>query len=193
MSKISKKTRKMSQNSHAALVRLTTTAMMVALAIVFARVLGFPQNGDFRIEISFLPIAVVAMLYGPLWSAAAYGLADFIGALLYTGVNPFILICKVVYGLALGLIFYKKEKIGFARNILFFIVGGFLIDVLMMMPIWVFMWGNTWGQAFYFRIIGYAVNTPVRIIVLAVADKYLFPALRKHLFKEKYSNAKHEN
>ena len=83
----------MSQNSRAALIRLTTTAMMVALAIVFARWLGFPQNGNFRIEISFLPIAVVAMLYGPIWSAAAYGLADFFGALLYTGVNPFIMIC----------------------------------------------------------------------------------------------------
>ena len=175
----------MSQNSRAALIRLTTTAMMVALAIVFARWLGFPQNGNFRIEISFLPIAVVAMLYGPIWSAAAYGLADFIGALLYTGVNPFIMICKIVYGLALGLFFYKKEKIGLVRNILFFVVGGFIIDVLMMMPIWVFMFGNTWEQAFYFRMIGYAVNTPVRIIVLAVADRYLFPALRKHLIRRK--------
>jgi hypothetical protein len=103
------------------------------------------------------------------------------------------MICKIIYGLALGLFFYKKEKIGLVRNILFFVVGGFIIDVLMMMPIWVFMFGNTWSQAFYFRMIGYAVNTPVRIIVLAVADKYLFPALRKHLLKEKYNNAKHEN
>ena len=114
MSKKMKKTRKMSQNSRAALIRLTTCAMMVALAIVLCRVLGFPQGGSaFRIEISFLPIAVVGVLYGPIWAAVAYGLTDFIGALLTTGINPFILICKIVFGLLMGLCFYNIEKSDF--------------------------------------------------------------------------------
>ena len=191
MSKI-KQNRKMKARQDA-LKTLTVCAMMIALSIVFCRLLGFPQSGATRIELGFLPIAIVAVLYGPIWSMISYGIADFIGALIFTGVNPFITLCKIVFGLAMGLAFYKKEKIGLVRNILFFVVGGFIIDVLMMMPIWVFMFGNTWSQAFYFRMIGYAVNTPVRIIVLAVADKYLFPALRKHLLKEKYNNAKHEN
>ena len=58
------------------LVRLTTTAVMIAMSVVLCRLLGFPQTGVYRIEISFLPIAVVAMLYGPIWSGVAYGIAD---------------------------------------------------------------------------------------------------------------------
>ncbi len=168
-----------------ALVRLTTTAMMVALAFVFCRYLGFPQEGAFRIEVSFLPVAIVAMLYGPIWSAVAYGLADFIGALIFTGVNPFILICKIVFGLLMGFCFYKKEKIGLLRNILFFVLAGALVDIGMMTPIFMYGFGyDLWGALSY-RLIGYAVNTPARIILLAIAEAYLFPSLRVYLGKKR--------
>ena len=191
MSQKPRKTKKMSQNSRAALIRLTTCAMMVALAIVLCRVLGFPQGGSaFRIEISFLPIAVVGVLYGPIWAAVAYGLTDFIGALLTTGINPFILICKIVFGLLMGLCFYNREKIGLVRNILFFVLAGALVDVVMMTPIFIYAFGYDFSGALSYRLIGYAVNTPVRILVFAVADKYLFPALRKHLVRRKQIHEK---
>ncbi len=179
MSQINSKKRK--QLYREALVRLTTTAMMVALSVIFCRLLGFPQEGAFRIEVSFLPITIVAMLYGPLWSAAAYGLADFIGALIFTGVNPFILLCKIIFGFLMGVFFYKKEKIGLLRNILFFILVGALVDVGMMTPIFIFLFGYDLKGALVYRLIGYAVNTPVRIFLVAFAGKFLFPSLRRYL------------
>lgn len=80
------------------IIRLTTTAVMIAMSVVLCRLLGFPQTGSYRIEISFLPIAVVAMLYGPIWSGVAYGVADLIGAAIFTGINPLITLCKVLFG-----------------------------------------------------------------------------------------------
>lgn len=181
MSKFQKSSAK---NAEHPLLRLTTTAMMVALSVIFTRLLGFPTSGMWRVEIGFFPIAIVAILYGPLWSATAYGLADFIGSLLFTGVDPFILICKIVFGLLMGLFFYKKEKLGLARIILFFLFGAFIVDIVMMTPIFVYVFGNPWDAAITFRLAAFAVNTPVRIILMVLADKFLLPAIYKYIGKK---------
>ena len=85
------------------LLRLTTTAVMIAMSIVLCRLLGFPPTGTYRIELGFLPIAVIAMLYGPIWSGVAYGISDLIGAWIFTGINPFITLCKIAFGVVMGL------------------------------------------------------------------------------------------
>ncbi len=167
-----------------ALVRLTTTAMMVALSIIFTRWLGFPTTGMWRVEFGFFPIAIVAILYGPVWSATAYGLADLIGSLLTTGMNPFILICKIVFGLLMGIFFYKKKKIGWIRNILFFLFGAFIVDILMMTPIFVHVFGYTWDAAIVWRLAAFSVNTPIRIVLMAIADRFLLPAIYKYIGKK---------
>ncbi len=168
--------------SHETLACLTTCAMMVALSVVLCRLLGFPQSGAMRVEIGFLPIAIVAYLYGPAWSATAYGLADFIGAAIFTGVNPFITLCKIAFGFAMGLCFYRKEKIGLARNIAFFTVVAVIVDIGLMTPIFIYMFGYELWSAITYRSIGAFFNTPVRILGLAVAEHYLFPAFKKLYF-----------
>ena len=172
------------KNGPRPLLKVTTSAMMVALSIVFCRVLGFPTSGMWRVEIGFLPILIVAVLYGPVWSAVSYGLADFIGALIYTGVNPFILICKIVFGLLMGLVFYGREKIGLPRNLLFFLFAGFIVDIVMMTPIFVFMFGYTWDAALIWRLAAFSVNTPVRIILTVLTDKFFLPSIYKFTRKK---------
>ena len=158
--------------------------MMVALSIVFCRVLGFPTSGMWRVEIGFLPILIVAILYGPVWSAVSYGLADFIGALIYTGINPFILLCKIVFGLLMGVVFHGREKIGLPRNILFFLLVGFVVDIVMMTPIFVFMFGYTWKAALIWRLAAFSVNTPVRIVLTVLTDRFLLPSVCKYTKKK---------
>ena len=179
MSKIQRK------NNFQTLLKITTSAMMIALSIVFCRVLGFPTTGMWRVEIGFLPILIIAILYGPAWSAVSYGLADFIGALIWTGINPFILICKIIFGLLMGLVFYRKEKIGFPRNLLFFLFVGFVVDIVMMTPIFVFMFGYTWKSAIIWRLAAFSVNTPVRIILTVLTDKFLLPSIYKQTRKNR--------
>ena len=153
--------------------------MMIALSVIFCRYLGFPTSGMWRVEIGFLPILIVAILYGPVWSAVSYGLADFIGALIWTGVNPFILLCKIAFGLLLGIAFHGREKIGLPRNIFFFFVIGFTVDIVMMTPIFVFMFGYTWDAALIWRLAAFSVNTPVRIVLAVLTDKFLLPSIYK--------------
>ncbi len=188
MSKISNShaaKKKNAKRSREMLVRLTTTAMMVALGVIFCRLLGFPMTGDYRVEFSFLPIAVVAVLYGPIWSATAYGLCDLIGALLTTGVNPFILICKIVFGFLMGVFFYQKERIGLIRSIVFFAIAGAVVDFGMMSLVFVYAFGNAWEPTLVIRAVNLAINLPARVMLLWLADKFLFPAMRAHLNKKK--------
>jgi len=167
------------------LLKATTSAMMIALSVIFCRYLGFPTSGMWRVEIGFLPILIVAILYGPVWSAVSYGLADFIGALIWTGVNPFILLCKIVFGLLLGIAFHGREKIGLLRNILFFIFIGFAVDIMMMTPIFVFSFGHTWKSALIFRLAAFSVNTLLRIILTFLTDKFLLPSIYKYTRKNR--------
>ena len=167
------------------LLKATTSAMMIALSIIFCRYLGFPTSGMYRVEIGFLPIAIIAILYGPVWSAVSYGIADLIGALIWTGVNPFILLCKIIFGLLMGLVFHGREKIGFPRNILFFLFGGFTVDIVMMTPIFVYAFGYPWDSALIFRLAAFAVNTPARIVLMVLADKFLLPAIYKYVRKNR--------
>ncbi len=173
------------KKSYEMLLKATTSAMMIALSVIFCRYLGFPTSGMWRVEIGFLPILIVAILYGPVWSALSYGLADFIGALIWTGVNPFILLCKIVFGLLLGVAFHGREKIGLFRIIFFFVFIGFTVDILMMTPIFVFNFGYTWESALIFRLAAFSANTLLRIVLTFLTGKFLLPSIYQYTRKNR--------
>ena len=158
------------------LLRLAITAMLIALSIVFCRLLGFsPAGTPYRVEIGFLPIALVGMLYGPFWSMLAYALADLIGSVLTTGMNPFILLCKALFGLLLGLALYtKRPQIPawefILRAVICLVTVAGAVDIAIMSPIFVYMgYSANLPIALADRAINAAVNLPIRIGVLIAA------------------------
>ena len=61
---------------------LVFTGFMIALSVVLSKLVSI--NISFlRIGFGFLPIAVLAMLYGPYVAAIGYGIADLLGAWLF--------------------------------------------------------------------------------------------------------------
>ena len=174
MSKNKEEKRKssVSRRRHEVLVRLAVSAMMTALSIVLCRLLGWsPAESMGRVEIGFLPVAIVGMLYGPLWSGVVYGVADLIGAAIWTGVNPWITLCKMAFGVLLGLGLYTRRKPRAweisVRSAVTLVVIGFFVDVLAMSWVFVTMgYAPDFGVAFVTRVINAAVNLPIRIAVL---------------------------
>jgi ECF transporter S component (folate family) len=162
----------LSRRRHAILTRLAVCAMMTALSVVLCRLLGWsPAESMGRVEIGFLPVAIVGMLYGPLWSGVVYGTADLIGAAIFTGVNPWITLCKVAFGALLGLGLYTKRNPRpwefSLRSAVTLLVIGFFVDVLAMSWVFVVMgYAPDFGVAFVTRVINAAVNLPIRIAVL---------------------------
>ncbi len=155
------------RNAQAMLRRLSLAAIMAAASVVLCRWLGFsPGDSMYRVEIGFLPIAVVGILTGPLWSAAAYGVADLVGSLLTTGMNPLILACKILTGAVFGVFLYRKKP-GLVQSIAVSLVIGVCIDTLAMAGVFaLYGWAPTYGSALAVRAVNAAVNLPLRIALL---------------------------
>lgn len=93
-----------------AVQKLALMGLLIALEIVVARFCAV-STPVVRITFSFLPISMIAMLYGPLAAAVGYAMGDFIGAILFpTGGQyfPGFTVTAFLAGAIYGLVLYKK-------------------------------------------------------------------------------------
>ena len=155
----------MSLSSHQQIKRLTVSSMCVAASIVLCRLYISPSTTTgLRFEIGFLPILIVAHLYGPLYSGMAYMLSDMIGAILTTGINPFITLCKVMVGVLMGVFFYRKKLI-FWRSLIAFAVIAVFVEFLAMAIVFHYSFGHPWMTAFFQRAMTAFIMLPVRVLI----------------------------
>ena len=86
--------------------KITTIALLIAVEILLSRFLSI-ATPIVKIGFSFLPIAMIAMRYGPLAAGAGYAAADFIGAVLFPigayfpGFTATCFLCGIAYGMIL--------------------------------------------------------------------------------------------
>ena len=99
------------QDNKISLRRLTVSALLIALDVVFTRVLAINMP-LVKIGLGFAAVAISAMLYGPLWAALTAALGDLVGALLFpTGPYfPGFTLTAALTGLIFGLFLYRREK-----------------------------------------------------------------------------------
>jgi len=97
-------------NSKISLRTLCPVAMFIALAFVLERIVPAIDTGFMRISFAFIPMMCVGMLFGPLWGAAASGVADILGWPLMGMVPiPLILFARIANGFLYGLILHREE------------------------------------------------------------------------------------
>lgn len=91
---------------------LTVTGMMMALALVL-RALAIQPTADIRISFEFLPIIVIAMLYGPVVGGMSSVAVDFLGYIISDAKireYSLLLACAhIIAGVIYGLFLYRKE------------------------------------------------------------------------------------
>lgn len=99
-------------NAYSKSYRLVLTALMIALTIVINRLI--PATPVYHLTFDFVPVFIIAILFGPLWSAATYAIADSIASILFPvgPFNPGITFTLFLIGLAFGFIYYKKDTSG---------------------------------------------------------------------------------
>ena len=90
---------------------LAQVAMLIALEIIFTRFLSI-QTPIVRIGFGFLPIAIIAILHGPLMAGVGYAIGDLIGFSLFgTGVFfPGFTFSAFLTGVIFGLFLYGGPK-----------------------------------------------------------------------------------
>jgi ECF transporter S component (folate family) len=62
--------------------KMVTVALLIALNVLLTRFCAI-NTLYVKIGLGFVPIAVCAILYGPVWAGVAGGMADFLGAILF--------------------------------------------------------------------------------------------------------------
>ncbi len=89
--------------------RLLVMALLIAIEIILTRFLSI-NTPIIRIGFGFLPVAMVAILYGPWFAGAAYAIGDVLGALLFPIGPPFpgFTISALLTGVIFGVFLYKK-------------------------------------------------------------------------------------
>ena len=152
---------------------LVITAFMIALSVVLSKLVSI--NISFlRIGFGFLPIAILAILYGPVVAAVGYGLADLIGAWLFpTGAFfPGFTLSAVLTGLIFGFVLYKKKV-----TIIRALIASALVCLgvnLLLNTFWLtFIIGKGFKVLLASRAVKEVVAIPVMALLIVAVDKYV--------------------
>ena len=83
---------------------LAYSALLAALSVVFARLIGLMPEASMRFSIEAVPIFLAGMLFGPLAGGLVGFTADFVGCLFSPfGYNPIFCVPPILYGVFGGL------------------------------------------------------------------------------------------
>ncbi len=158
--------------------QVVTMALLIALAIILTRFLSITLP-IVRIGFGFIPIAVMGILYGPLWAGVGAALADILGMLIFpTGGSyfPGFTVTALLTGVVYGLIFYKKE-ITWKRTV----IAVLTITVFLSLGLNTLWLQMLIGKSFLVllppRLVQAAIMAPVKILVIQLVLKRIIPRL----------------
>lgn len=91
--------------------RLVVVALLIAVEIVLSRFLSI-ATPIAKIGFAFVPIVIIAMLYGPFYAGLANAVADFVGAILFPigAYFPGFTLTALLTGIIYGFFLYGKPK-----------------------------------------------------------------------------------
>ena len=91
------------------IVDLCVLAFFIALEIILTRFCSI-NTPIVRIGFGFLPVAMVGILFGPVWAGVCYAIGDILGYLIFPA-GPFFpgfTLTAFLTGLTYGVVLYKK-------------------------------------------------------------------------------------
>lgn len=92
--------------------RMVQTALLISLEIILTRFCSI-TTPIVRIGFGFLPVALIAILYGPVYAGIAATVSDFLGAMLFPpigGFFPGFTLTAFLTGVAYGVFLYKRPQ-----------------------------------------------------------------------------------
>lgn len=171
----------MARNANSRTFQLVLTSLMIALALVLNRIV--PATPVYHLTLDFIPVFIVGVLFGPVWAAIAYGIADTIGSILipFGAYNPGITLSLMLLGVVYGAVFFNKDCSGkklfirtFIAALLTFLIKLF-ITTLCLWPM--FGADNTYWAYVLLRL--------PNCIPIAIANLILLPIVYKLVMKLK--------
>ena len=149
-------------------------AMLTALAVALDRFVPIVFTDSLKVTLTFVPVLVAAILYGPAGGAAVWGLADLIGALLFPhGVYfPGFTVTAALKGALFGLFLAKKGARFFPHAVLPSLISNFILS-LCVDTLWIsILYGSkTYWAYFLSRIPQSAVLCALNLVFIPILWK----------------------
>ncbi len=169
------------------LIKVTVTAILSAAAMIINRFLSF-NVWNMSIGLSFVPILVCGLLFGPLMGGICGGLADFIGAILFPFGPYFFGFTATAFlsGVFLGLpsLFTKntKKPFVFALYCFAFFLINELVCTLTLNSLWIeLLYSGEFLPILITRIPKSVVDLILGVLIGVVAQYSIIPPIRKVL------------
>ena len=152
--------------------------IMVAMEVILARFSIHTWN--LKIGFTFLPIAVAAILYGPVAGGFVGAIGDVVSAVLFPVGAYFPGFTLTAYLTGAVFAFFLKKKAAIPNIILSVLVVQVLISQLLN-TYWIsFLYGSPYWALFATRIYQTAAMTVVQIVSLILVVKKLVPVLKRY-------------
>lgn len=155
--------------------------LFISLEVIFTRFLSV-ENAIVRVSFEFLPIAISAILFGPVTAGVAAAVADILGMLIFPKgpYFPGFTVSQFLTGFLYGIILYKR-KITIARCI--------AAAVMMIIPVelisktlWLKILTHNGIYAILpARIIKCLVFFPIQVILIFATWKYAGPVISRYM------------
>lgn len=146
---------------------ILSLGLLIAIGIILDRFVSI-KTPVIRITFSYLPLAAGSIIAGPLWGAAAAGLSDIIGTLLFSSQGayfPGFTLSAIVAGLIYGFLMYRKKP-SVLRTLVAVLIVIIIVDCGLN-TLWIgITTGKTAAALFIPRMTKNALMAPVQIILI---------------------------
>ena len=149
---------------------LTLIAALTALEIVLSRFLSI-NAWNIKIGFSFVPVAIAAIILGPIHAGIIAALGDFIGAILFPigAYFPGFTLTAFLTGICFGVFLSKKRGIG---RIFVAVATNQLVLSLLLNSLWIsILYGSPFLPLLGTRLIQCAVLFPLQFAVILLISK----------------------
>ena len=154
-------------NKRSATTRLVIMAFLIALEIILTRFCSI-NTPILRIGFGFLPVAMMGIMYGPIWAAIGYAVGDILGMLIFpSGIFfPGFTVTAMLTGLVFGLFLHNKEKITWKTvlpaSLIIILVLNLCLDTLWLS----IMFGDAFIALLPTRIFKCVVMLPIHLVLI---------------------------
>ena len=154
--------------------RLCILALMIALEIILTRFLSI-NTMFLRIGFGFLPMAMLGIMYGPLWTAGSYLVADLIASILFPS-GPFFpgfTLTAALSGLVFGLVLHKRPvtiKSAFVASLIISLFFNLVLDTLWLS----ILYGDAFIALLPTRIVKVVLAIPIETVLIPFVWNKIF-------------------
>jgi len=146
--------------------QLVVMALLIALEIILTRFLSI-ETPTMRFGFGFLPVAIMAILYGPWWTGAAGVVGDLVGMTLLpkAAFFPGFTLTAFLTGVIFGLLLYKKPitwKRTFVAALAVNVICSLCLDTLWLS----IMYGDSFLVLLPLRLIKAAIMVPLETVLI---------------------------